>query len=245
MKKIFFVVARLFATAALAQDESKLDFSVGADFVSSYVWRGMFLAGTSIQPEMDFTVGGFSVGAWGSVGIANTGTDGIKEVNLIVSHSFGNLSAGFTNYWFSSQGDYNYFDFSEDANHSLEANLLYSFGSFPLSLGWNTIIAGNNHYLDDKANTKRAFSTYVDATYDFLVKDVELGFNVGISPWKSGVFYTDDLQNGKAEGFAMVNLSLAASKNIKISENYSLGIFGQLLLNPAKEDAFFVFGVRF
>ena len=240
MKKIIFILALFFSVSVIAQDDNKYEFSINADFVSSYIWRGMYCAGTSIQPAMDFTVGGFSIGAWGSVGIA----DFYKEVDLFASYSIGNFTVGLQNYWVVWEGDYNYFDFSEDTYHQLEANLLYSFDFFPLTFGWNTLIAGPDHYFDNEKKT-RAFSTYIDATYSFSVKEVELEFNLGISPWKSNVFYTNDLENGKYKDFAFVNVALTASKNIKINDNYSLGIFGQFSVNPAKEDAFLVFGVRF
>jgi hypothetical protein len=47
------------------------------------------------------------------------------------------------------------------------------------------------------------------------------------------------------DGFAVVSMSLKASKDIKISDKHSLGMFGQLVFNPAKEDAFLVFGFKF
>ena len=240
MKKIIFLIAFFLSVAIMAQDDNKSEFSINADFVSSYIWRGMYCAGTSIQPSMDFTSGGFSIGAWGSVGIR----DYYKEVDLFASYSIGNFTAGVLNYWVVWEGDYNYFDFSEDTYHQLEINLLYSFDSFPLTFGWNTLIAGPDHYIVD-TEKKRAFSTYIDANYAFNIKEVELELNLGVSPWKSNVFYTNDLQNGKYKEFAFVNIAFTASKNIKINDNYSLVIFGQFAVNPAKEDAFLVFGIRF
>jgi len=191
---------------------------------------------------MDLTVGNFSIGAWGSIDIAGYGW--YKEVDLYASYSFGNFTAGLFNYWVSSEGDYNYFDYSESTAHLLELNLLYSFDSSPLSLGWNTIIAGYDHFWDKNNVKKRAFSTYIEAAYAFSVKEVDLEAAVGISPWKSSVMYTGDYRYG-TDKFAVVNMALTASKNIKINDKHSLGIFGQLAFNPACNDAFFVFGIKF
>jgi hypothetical protein len=226
-----------------ADDDGKSEFSVGADLVSSYVWRGSYLAGTSIQPAMDFNTGGFTLGAWGSVDIAGFGF--YKEVDLSASYSFKNFTVGLFNYWISSEGDYNYFDFSSTTAHLLEASLKYTFDSFPLTLGWNTIIAGDDKYSDKNGRMKRAFSTYLEATYAFQIKDVNLETAVGASPWKSYTLYNSYFDGGKTDGFAVINLSLMASKDIKINDKYSRGIFGQLIFNPAKEDAFFVFGIKF
>jgi len=248
MNKYFFTAVCFFSLSVYAGDkDDKCDFSVGADIVSSYLWRGTVYSGASIQPAMEFNVGGFSLGAWGSVDFSSMGF-GYKEVDLIASYSFGNFTAGFFNFWPGWEGEYNYFDYSKSTAHVLEANLLYSFDPFPLTLGWNTMIAGNDKYLDKNGKEKRAFSTYVEATYSFSVKDVKLDLALGASLWKSSVLYTCDmLYNSRqgTDGFAVVFTSLMASKNIKITDNYSLPIFGQLAFNPAKEDAFFVFGIKF
>ncbi len=223
----------------------KCDFSLGADFVSSYIWRGSILAGTSIQPTMGFGIGGFSIGAWGSVDIAD---NGFKEVDLTASYSMGNFTIGLFDYWVGGEGAYNYFDYSDSAAHSLDVNLLYTFDAFPLMLGWSTIVAGNDMYVKNNGELKRAFSTYVEASYVFRVKEITLETAVGASLWNSSTLYTGYEKDGRwhgTDGFAVVNTALKASKDIKITDRYSLTLFGQLIFNPAKEDIFFVFGIGF
>ena len=69
---------------------------VGADVVSSYVWRGTKAAGASIQPGVTFSTGGFSLGAWGSAAIDN----GLDEMDLFASYAFDfGLSVGLTDYY--------------------------------------------------------------------------------------------------------------------------------------------------
>jgi hypothetical protein len=242
MKKIFLGMAFFLSLTVCAQDNGKNDFSLSADFVSSYVWRGSYLSGTSIQPEMALTSGNFKIGAWGSVDVG--GWD-YKEVDLFASYSFGNFTAGLFNYWAVGEGVYDYFDFSKTTRHQLELNLSYTFENSPLTLGWNTIIAGDNKYFDKNFNEKKAYSTYIEAAYAFSVKNTNLELAMGASPWKSSVLYNLWRDGGQTDGFAIVNMSLTASKDIKISDKYSLGVFGQLAFNPAKEDAFFVFGIKF
>ena len=242
--KCFFAILLFFSLSVYAGGkDDTCDFSVGADIVSSYLWRGTVYSGTSIQPAMELNVAGFSMGVWGSVDIAGMGF-GYKEVDLMASYTFGNFTVGLFNFWPGWEGEYNYFDFSKSTAHVLEANLLYSFDPFPLTLGWNTMIAGNDKYPDNNGKWKRAFSTYVEATYSFSVKDVKLDFALGASLWKSSVQYTTNYWYA-TDGLAVVYTSLMASKNIKITDSYSLPVFGQLAFNPAKEDAFFVFGIRF
>ncbi len=243
MKHLFLTVFIIFSLSTNAQ--TKCDFSLGADLVSSYVWRGSTLSGTSIQPAMGIGIGGFYFGTWGSVDIAGKG---FKEVDLLAEYSLGNFKFGLYDYWFSSDSAYNYFDYSDDASHSLEANLSYTFNALPLTFGWNTIIAGNDQYLDDQGKVKRAFSTYIEASYAFSIKEIKLDAAIGVSPWRSSTLYTGYEKDGQrhgTDGFAVVNMSLTASRDIKITDKYSLGIFGQLSFNPAKKDAFFVFGIKF
>jgi hypothetical protein len=242
MKKIFFVMMLLFSTTVWAEGDGKSDFSVNADFVSSYLWRGSLLSGTSIQPEMGLSHGNFKIGAWGSVDL---GGWYYKEVDLFANYSFENLTVGLFNYWVGMEGDYHYFDLTKTTRHQLELNLSYTIENSPFTLGWNTIIAGDDKFMNNKGKEKRAFSTYIEVSYAFSVKDVNLEIAVGASPWKSSVMYNPVWDGGRTDGFAVVNTSLTASKDIKISDKYSLGIVGQFAVNPAKEDAFFVFGIKF
>lgn len=52
-----------------AKAQDKVEASAGVDLVSGYVWRGQDLGGVSLQPSASIAYKGFSLGAWGSVGI--------------------------------------------------------------------------------------------------------------------------------------------------------------------------------
>ena len=81
--------------------------STGLDLVSTYVWRGTKLSGASIQPLLQFTKGGFSIGSWGSAGF-----DGFLEMDLFARYAFNfGLTAGLTDYYFPGT---NYFNYSKD-----------------------------------------------------------------------------------------------------------------------------------
>jgi uncharacterized protein (TIGR02001 family) len=227
MKKIIVAIVVLVCTMNVkAQEESGVDFSVNADIVSSYVWRGLYQGGgASIQPGLSLSVNGFSIGAWGSSNFSG----GNKEVDFTVGYEIAGLSLAVTDYWWEGEGAFNYFKY-EDAHH-FEASLGYTLPteSFPLSLSWNTMFAG----ADTKADGKRASSTYISATYPFSIKSVGLEAAIGITPWE-GIY---------AEKFAVTNISLKASKEIKITDSFSLPVFGQVIINPNSEGIYFVFGV--
>ena len=87
--------AMICSASAMAQDE--VEASVGADLVSGYEWRGQDLGGFSVQPSMSVAYKGFSLGAWGSVGLDKEDT---KEMDLTLGYSTGGFSVSVTDYWF-------------------------------------------------------------------------------------------------------------------------------------------------
>jgi hypothetical protein len=101
-------------------------------------------------------------------------------------------------------------------------------------LSWNTVFSGT-----DGVNGKgeKAYSTYVEASYPFAIKDVALDASAGFSPWAT-TFYG-------ANGFSVVNVGLKASKEVKITDQFTLPLFGQFIVNPRTEDTFLVVGVTF
>jgi|AGTN01.3.fsa_nt_gi hypothetical protein len=208
----------------------EVDFSVGADIVSSYVWRGALGAGTSIQPAMGLEVGGFSLAAWGSVDIYG---GNYKEVDFTAAYSIGDFSLAITDYWWEGESTGRYLVYNSNrTDHLFEFSLAYILPveRFPLSLSWNTMFAGADIRTEEG---DRAYSTYITAAYPFSVKDISLEAALGLTPWES--LY--------ASKFSVVDISLKASKEIKITESFSLPVFGQVILNPRSEDIFFVFGV--
>jgi hypothetical protein len=65
---ILVIFMSVFSSLSLYAQEEKENspFTVGADVVSSYVWRGSKVgSGPNIQPAMKFSNGGFTLGAWG------------------------------------------------------------------------------------------------------------------------------------------------------------------------------------
>ena len=226
MKKYIYVFA-LFLAVGTAKAQ-KVDFALGADVVSSYIWRGSYQTSTAVQPAMGLSVGGFSLSAWGSVpfeGIA-------KEVDFTASYEIAGLSLAVTDYWWAGEGAQKYFMYeSKKTDHLFEASIGYSLPceKFPLSLSWNTLFAGADYLVDGD----RAYSTYISAAYPFSIQGIGLSTSLSFTPWKG--IYADD--------FSVVNIGLKASKEIKITESFSLPVFGEVITNPRSESIFFVFGI--
>lgn len=212
--------------------QKEIKFDVGADIVSSYVWRGIKTADASIQPSLSLGYGDFSLSSWASTNI--TGGTNYKEVDFTAAYSKSGFTTALTDYWWDGEGSLRYFSSpNQGAGHMLEATLGYELqGSFPLSLSWNTFFAGNGN---KKENGDNSFSTYVELGYPFKVGDIDLGISTGFTPWESVIYGTD--------GFKFTSIQLKAAKSIKITDSYSLPIFGSIITNPHQEDIHFVFGI--
>lgn len=217
-----------------ANAQDKVETSVGADLVSGYVWRGQELGGVSIQPALSVAYKGFSIGAWGSVGLESTDT---KEFDLTVGYATGGFSLSVTDYWFNMAGDQaaKYFQYGShnDANsHVFEAQIGYDFG--PVAFNWYTNFAGADGV---KQNGDRAYSSYVTVAAPFKLGGVGWTVEAGATPWETS-FYGSN-------GLAVVNLSLGASKEIKITDSFSLPLYATATWNPRTEGAYFVVGISF
>lgn len=230
MKKrlnLLLVVLVLFSSCEIMAQE-KVTVSTGADIVSGYYWRGQNLGGVSIQPTISVAKKGFSLTAWGSVGIDKEDT---KELDFTAGYTVGNLSLAVTDYYFSPTKYFNYA--SHSTSHLYEATIGYNFG--PMALSWNTNFAGNDYY---KKDGKRAYSTYVEASAPFKLGETDFKVEVGCTPW-DGAYTT------RTDQFAVNNIAIMAFKELKVSDSFSVPAFAKMAVNPETEGAYFVFGLKF
>lgn len=231
------VLAVIVIFPALAQDDKKISFTVQGDLVSSYVWRGTYNAGASLQPALGMNIGGFSLTAWGSKEISGPH----KEIDLTVAWSLDNLTLSVSDYWWDGEkqnsrlenNNNRYFHFNNhNTSHYLEAGIGYTISEkFPLSAAWNIMFWG----ADKKADGGQNYSSYVELNYPFTVGNIDLQATLGASPYDSGLY--------DVSRFAVCDLGLSASKQIKISNSFSLSVFTKLIFDPAHEDTHLVFGL--
>lgn len=232
MRKLVFIFLFINSFIHLQAEEDKgPSVSVSGDFVSSYIWRGIYMSNASIQPSLEFHAGNFTIGAWGSVSF--NGKD--REIDLTASYSSGNFMISVNDLWWNPQNsEIKYFNYkSHETEHTFEGTLAYTLPCrrFPLTLSWSTIFAG----MDKKTNGKQAYASYVELTYPFHTKNIELEAVCGFTPYKAEMQY-------ETSGFAFTNLALRASREIKITPSFSLPLFTELAVNPAGEDIHFVLG---
>ena len=229
MKKIVLLAwAMVMGVAAYAQD--KIGTTIKADFVSQYIWRGLDAGSVAIQPTLGIDYKGLSLSAWGSYGLTNP--DDTKEFDLTLAYTTGGFNIGITDYWFSVGGDPDGRYFKYDAhgtNHVFEATVGYDFG--PLSLQWFTNFAGNDGVNKDG---KRAYSSYVEANVPFRLAACDWTATAGAVPYATSSYGTS--------GFAVTNLALKATKDIKVTDSFSIPVFAQVVGNPCSQKAYFIFG---
>lgn len=224
------IVGLTSASTVKAQD--KVEASVGADLVSGYIWRGQDLGDVSIQPGASLSYKGLSLSAWGSVGF--DGADA-KEFDLTLSYTYGGFSIGVTDYWFDrdSEGLPTRYSNYKDS-HTFEVALGYDFG--PLAVNWYTNFAGSVGMNEDGDD---AYASYLSVSAPFTLGGIDWSAEVGATPW------ANDFYNGYSDGFKVSSVSIRASKEIKITDSFSLPLWAQGIWNPTTKGAYFVAGISF
>ncbi len=232
MKKIaLFALGLVMSLATFAQDE--VEATISGDIVSQYIWRGQDLGNAAIQPTLGIAYKGLSLSAWGSYGIANS--EDTKELDLTLTYTTGGFNIGITDYWTNDGGDPDarYLKYeAHSTNHVFEANVGYDFGF--ASLQWYTNFAGDDGLNKDG---KRAYSSYFEAIVPFKLATVDWTATAGVVP------YATDYYNEWTSGFSVTNVALKASKDIKITDTFSVPIFAELSANPRTQKAYLVLGL--
>ena len=230
MKKIvLFALGLAVGATSYAQDE--IETTISGDIVSSYIWRGQDLGNVSLQPTLGVGYKGLSLTAWGSVGL--TDASDTKGFDLTLAYTIGGLNIGVTDYWLNEGLDpkNRYFKYdAHESNHVFEANIGYDFGF--ASLQWFTNFAGNDGVNKDG---KRAYSSYAEVAVPFKLVTVDWTAAAGVVPYATDYYGTT--------GFAVTNLTLRADKEIKVTDSFSIPVFGQVTANPCSQKAYLVLGL--
>ena len=231
---LFFTI--FFNYGIYAQSDVSLETNV--DFVSRYVWRGLNIGDApSAQPSITLSASGFSFGVWGAYGLSNNAT-ATDEIDIWASyaHEFENsmsLSFIVTDYTFPNSGvkffNFNNYDNADGhGGHTLEAGASLAFcEKLPLTLS-----AYYNFYNDAGSNS------YFQIDYSTNIKEVSLDLFCGASPGSEdnpGCYGTDK--------FNVINIGAKVSKEVKVTEDFSLPVFVSYIINPRTEISYLVLGI--
>jgi uncharacterized protein (TIGR02001 family) len=130
MKKITRIAAGLLLIFTLSPHINAQEWNTGLDIYSSYVFRGTkFGSGPAFQPSVEFSAGGFAIGAWGSF---NASTDEAAEADLYASYGFdlgenASLTLTLTDYYFPGT------EWMDGDSHYIEPMLGLEIGGFSLT----------------------------------------------------------------------------------------------------------------
>lgn len=235
MKKMTFLrsgwlLMALFFGTGVVNAQEKVKPILGADVVNQYIWRGQDSGNISFQPTLGLEYKGLSLTAWGSVGLTDAADT--KELDLTLSYTLGGLTIGITDYWTNDglDPDARYFKYdAHGTNHVFEANIGYDFG--PVALGWYTNFSGNDGV---NLDGKRAYSSYVEVSAPFQLGTCDWTATLGAVPYATDYYHTT--------GFAVTNVALRATKDIKVTDKFSIPVFGEVVANPCSQKAYLVFG---
>ncbi len=225
-----------------AQDSTcNCKVKTSVSFQSRYIWRGQALGGAypSIQPTLEFSKGKFTIGTWGAY--STSGIISNQETDLYASYTFLKemLTFTVTDYFFPKDfSSYDYFNYTKsNTGHVFEGALKYN-GTEKLPL---TLMVATNIYGADakKADGNITYSTYVELGYTTKIKETSLNFFLGSSLNTPAKNVPGFYANSKT---SIVNLGLTASKDIVITDKFSLPVSSSLIFNPDARKIFFVFG---
>lgn len=214
-----------------AQEEQKqtdFKFDVNADFVSRYIWRGQKLSETpAVQPSMSFSYKNITIGTWASYSFGN---EPVQEIDMFLSYQISIFTFTLNDYFFpnNSLSDYvDYLDWNRGSTqHWLEAIVEVSgIENLPLNLLAGVFVAG----ADVDNDTIAQYSAYIELSYDFKIKDIENQVFVGLTPYLG--YYSKE--------FNFVNIGYKATKNIQLSQKFSIPLTSALMLNPANKNIMF------
>jgi hypothetical protein len=212
-------LAMLFTFSLKAQEgKAVVEFNTGADVFSNYVWRGSkFGQGPSIQPSVSFSYGVFTLGTWGAFDAS-----GYAETDPYLSFSFPfGLSLGLTDYYYPGL---DLFDLTNETGSQ----------AFELNTGFNKAGLGLsfNYILNEAGSAgSQGGDLYVQAGYDFEKFSLFAGAGNG--------WHTSDTE------FDFCNIGVGTTKDIRITENLSVPVKGQVIFNPDKSQLYVVAGFSF
>lgn len=226
-KKNFLVACALLLGLVLnplrAQENGNWSMTVGADAGNNYLWRGLNLAGPSIQPSAYFDCEkgdwGVSLGAWATKSLKGE----YDEFDLSAEATWRNVSFSLINYreYYSAEFGGSYWDFG--LSFMLDENLTFS---------WYSIVNQFTEGLLDGGpgfDWAAAFPSYFELAYDFSLSVVDFTATVGILPFASDYY---------GEDYGLCSLNLMAGHEFEFKHGGVLPVSAQVMYNPLHKACF-------
>ena len=223
-----------------AQDqESKFSANANFKLVSKYMFRGVEMTkDPNIVGEASIGYKGWTLGMWATTNYSGT----FYEPDIYISYAPKNFV--FTLYDFDMGQGQDYFNFNnKNTTHLDELSVKYTVSEkFPLSLTVGTTIWGADKKVDHYDSAGQAvlkdannFSTYVEAVYPFVVKEIAIIPTIG--------FVTHESYTYGNKGFSFINVGVTFEKRIRVSDKISVPVGYSFIYNHSQKRAYSVMSI--
>lgn len=210
MKKFLVSTAALgimLASSATAT-AGDIGVSVSTDYVSEYVFRGISFANSAVQPGIEVSKGGFSLGAWASVPLGSSSAFAADEIDIYGGYGFDltdlvSASVGFTIFHFPQFGE-GLFDFGGASSFEINAGLALDTVLSPALTG----------YYDFDLDT---FTLEGSVGHGFAVSD-NVSFDLGVT---AGLV-TGDSEYEWGTGSASLSYGFDDESSMYVGANFSI-----------------------
>lgn len=200
---------------------------------SNYIWRGFKVSNSPItNADLHYISrnGSFKAGFWGGASFDGT----YKEFDYYASYTKGNFKAAI---WdinnFSNYPDADIFDYKNNTtSHFVDVGIAYTipFKKTPLTLSWNTIVAGRDFHIDENGKATNNYSHYVQADLT-LWKQQDRNLHAVVA----GAFAFGQEVHFYGEDPNLVNVGLVYNQDVKVLRNYILPVSLTAMFNPEKK----------
>jgi hypothetical protein len=216
------------------------------------MWRGINMAGVSLQPEVCIAWKGLSLKASASTGFER---DDLQDIDLHLDYTRWGFNIGVIDYWKSGvdpEGRYLYYD-RDKGPHTFEGNIGYTCKYFSLqayTVFWGIDETPHNAMAigSTMAETEheRAYSTYIEAAVPFRLGGLNWTLMGGMTPFRSAGKTAEFLKIANeynyADGIACIKAALRATKELNLGE-VRMPLFAEIHMNPYMQKAYFSMGL--
>ena len=222
------------AAPLCAQESGEWSMTVGTDAVSSYLWRGMNLAGPSIQPSVyfDYEKGDWAVslGTWASKSFVK---GDYNEWDLSIEATWRNITLSLANYreYYGAAFDDNYLDLGVSLTLSEDIPVTFSWYSIVNHLDGGMWDGGNHFHWAD------AFPSYFEIAYDFSLAEIDFTAAAALLPFASDYYGNEE--------FGPCNLSITAGYEFEFDNDATLPVSAQVMYNPMWRECFWGLSVGY
>lgn len=192
-------------SAPISAQAGDVSWSLSADLVSDYVFRGVSLADAAIQTGVEAGVGGFYAGAWFSTGVGDTSVAAGDEVDLYAGYGL-------------------------DLTDTVSADFGVTYYHYPQGGGlFSTNGGGSGTYevyggLSFDAPLSPSIYAYYDFTLEAFTGEGSVGYSVAASDSLSfDLGLAAGLVDGDGFSYEYGTVSAALSKSITDSANAYVG----------------------